>query len=171
MSGGISISFVDFAAVSCRSVFAFAALGYAGHAPLFDLRVAAPRIDRSRRRAKRGGPGRTRTCNQTVMSGRLSIGFVDFPAVLSDFARVRCGSFASFLVRNWCGDKVSVQHEGGCEGNRSALVCGQQGPWLIGWVRIAAIGSGGQSDGFHSIRHAARHTCLYDHRDWNRTLP
>src|SRR4051794_33564833 len=30
------------------------------------LRAAAPRVAR---RAKRGGPGRTRTCNQTVMSG------------------------------------------------------------------------------------------------------
>ena len=31
-------------------------------------RAAAPRVAQ---RAKRGGPGRTRTCNQTVMSGRL----------------------------------------------------------------------------------------------------
>jgi hypothetical protein len=33
------------------------------------------------------------------------------------------------------------------------LVCGQQGRWqaeLIGWARIAAIGSGGHSDGFLS---------------------
>jgi hypothetical protein len=49
--------------------------------------------------------------------------------------------------------KVSVQHERGCEGNRAALVCGQQGRWqaeLIGWARIAAIGSIGHSDGFLS---------------------
>ncbi|MGC2083716.1 MAG: hypothetical protein WA702_10200 [Bradyrhizobium sp.] len=38
-----------------------------------------------------------------VMSGRISIGFVDFPAFLSDFDRVRIFSFTSFLVRNWCG--------------------------------------------------------------------
>src|SRR5438445_13460756 len=38
---------------------------YAGHASPFVLRVAAPRLAR---RAKRGGPGRTRTCNQTAMS-------------------------------------------------------------------------------------------------------
>ena len=25
-----------------------------------------------------GGPGRTRTCNQTVMSGRIDLSFVDF---------------------------------------------------------------------------------------------
>ena len=30
-----------------------------------------------------GGPGRTRTCNQTVMSGRISVTFVDLPAFCS----------------------------------------------------------------------------------------
>jgi hypothetical protein len=54
-------------------------------------------------RAKAGGPGRTRTCNQTVMSGRISVRFVDFAAVSSAFDRVRCGLIRSFLVRNWCG--------------------------------------------------------------------
>src|SRR5215472_8072908 len=53
---------------SRQSVFAFAALQL--RRTRFTLRacVAAPRVSR---RAKRGGPGRTRTCNQTVMSGRL----------------------------------------------------------------------------------------------------
>jgi hypothetical protein len=50
-----------------------------------------------------GGPGRTRTCNQTVMSGRILIGFVDFAAVLLDFELVRCVLMRLFLVRNWCG--------------------------------------------------------------------
>jgi hypothetical protein len=50
-----------------------------------------------------GGPGRTRTCNQTVMSGRISISFVDFPAFSFEFDRVRCVLVRSFLVRNWCG--------------------------------------------------------------------
>jgi len=57
--------------------------------------------------AKRGGPGRTRTCNQTVMSGRISTTFVDFLAVLFDFDGVRCTSIVSFLVRNWCGHSTS----------------------------------------------------------------
>jgi hypothetical protein len=47
--------------------------------------------------------GRTRTCNQIVMSGRLSISFVDFAAGLFDFVRVRCVSLASFLARNRSG--------------------------------------------------------------------
>jgi hypothetical protein len=50
-----------------------------------------------------GGPRRTRTCNQTVMSGRILIGFVDFAAVLLDFELVRCVLMRLFLVRNWCG--------------------------------------------------------------------
>ncbi len=50
-----------------------------------------------------GGPGRTRTCNQTVMSGRISVGFVDFATFLFDLDRVRCVSIRLFLVRNWCG--------------------------------------------------------------------
>src|ERR1700760_892525 len=56
-----------------------------------------------------GGPGRTRTCNQTVMSGRISIGFVDFTAFLFDFDTVRCTSMASFLVRNWCGTRPTIR--------------------------------------------------------------
>ncbi len=54
-------------------------------------------------RAKAGGPGRTRTCNQTVMSGRLSIAFVDFTGFPVGFVCVRCVSVRAFLVRNWCG--------------------------------------------------------------------
>ncbi len=57
----------------------------------------------SRFASEGGGPGRTRTCNQTVMSGRISIRFVDDAAFLPRFDRVRCGSMSSFLVRNWCG--------------------------------------------------------------------
>jgi hypothetical protein len=49
-----------------------------------------------------GGPGRTRTCNQTVMSGRISVSFVDFAAVSPAFDRVRCVLMRSFLVRNGC---------------------------------------------------------------------
>ncbi len=56
-------------------------------------------------RAKAGGPGRTRTCNQTVMSGRILIDFVDFPAFSSWVERVRCDLIRPFLVRNWCGGK------------------------------------------------------------------
>jgi hypothetical protein len=37
--------------------------------------LAQPKLAK---RAKAGGPGRTRTCNQTVMSAGISIGFVDF---------------------------------------------------------------------------------------------
>src|SRR5262249_44984240 len=62
--------------------------------------VAAPRVAR---RAKRGGPGRTRTCNQTVMSGRLSIAFVDFTGFPVGFVCVRCVPVRPFLVRNWSG--------------------------------------------------------------------
>src|SRR5437016_3077852 len=55
------------------------------------------------KRAKAGGPGRTRTCNQTVMSDGTSISIVDFAVVSFAFDRVCCASFRSFLVRNWCG--------------------------------------------------------------------
>ena len=64
------------------------------------LDVAAPR---EAQRAKRGGPGRTRTCNQTVMSGRLSIAFVDFTGFPVGFVCVRRVSVRPFLVRNWSG--------------------------------------------------------------------
>jgi len=42
------------------------------------------------------------TCNQTVMSGRLSISFIDFTAVLFESDRVCRVSIRLFLVRNWC---------------------------------------------------------------------
>lgn len=41
--------------------------------------------------------------HQTVMSGGISISFVDLIAVLFDFDRVRYASIRLFLVRNWCG--------------------------------------------------------------------
>ncbi|SFJ35603.1 hypothetical protein SAMN05216525_12324 [Bradyrhizobium sp. Gha] len=63
-------------------------------------RLAWPKLAK---RAKAGGPGRTRTCNQTVMSGRLSTSLVDFAAFSLEFDCVRRGLFTSFLVRNWCG--------------------------------------------------------------------
>jgi hypothetical protein len=43
------------------------------------------------------------TADQTVMSGRISISFVDFAAFLFDFDGVRCVLMRLFLVRNWCG--------------------------------------------------------------------
>jgi len=52
--------------------------------------------------------GRTRTCNQTVMSGRLMIAPIDFPPDLMMFGRVCCVSLRSFLVRNWCGYGASM---------------------------------------------------------------
>ena len=61
---------------------------------------------------RNGGPGRTRTCNQTVMSDGISISFVDFPAVLFAFDRVCCVSLARFLVRNWCGCPVLGSEDG-----------------------------------------------------------
>ncbi len=51
----------------------------------------------------RGGPGRTRTCNQTVMSGGTKAAAVDFPSLLQESGRVHFVSYGSFLVRNWCG--------------------------------------------------------------------
>jgi hypothetical protein len=45
---------------------------------------------------------RTRTCNQTVMSGRIVDALVDFLAFSFELDRVRCYSFTRFLVRNWC---------------------------------------------------------------------
>ena len=54
-------------------------------------------------RAKAGGPGRTRTCNQTVMSGRIKDAAVDSTAFSCGMDRVRRGLTASFLVQNWCG--------------------------------------------------------------------
>ena len=44
------------------------------------------------------GPGRTRTCNQTVMSGRISIRFVDFAAILFGFSRLVVARSGRF----WC---------------------------------------------------------------------
>jgi len=55
-----------------------------------------------------GGPGRTRTCNQTVMSGGISISFVDFTVILFDPVRIRCASIGLILVRNWCGPRLAT---------------------------------------------------------------
>jgi hypothetical protein len=52
-----------------------------------------------------GGPGRTRTSNQTVMSGGIKVAAVDFPAHLAEVERVCSVSLRSFLVRNWCGNR------------------------------------------------------------------
>jgi hypothetical protein len=41
------------------------------------------------------------------MSGRISIGFVDFAEFLLDFDPVRSASLTSFLVRNWCGFELT----------------------------------------------------------------
>ena len=59
-----------------------------------------------------GGPGRTRTCNQTVMSGGITMGFVDVAVFLSQSDRVRCLSVGSFLVRNRCGHACSCRRVG-----------------------------------------------------------
>ena len=47
-----------------------------------------------------GGPGRTRTCNQTVMSGRITTAVVDFTALLQEIGCVHFASSGLFLVRN-----------------------------------------------------------------------
>jgi hypothetical protein len=65
----------------------------------FVVGLAQPKLAK---RAKAGGPGRTRTCNQTVMSGGISISFVDFAAFSIAFDGIRCVSITLFLVRNWC---------------------------------------------------------------------
>ena len=52
--------------------------------------------------------GRTRTCNQTVMSGRIQLSFVDllhFHQRSSAFVALLA---RSFLVRNWCGARAVV---------------------------------------------------------------
>jgi hypothetical protein len=36
------------------------------------------------------------------MSGRISIGFIDFAVYSFAFDRIRCVLVRSFLVRNWC---------------------------------------------------------------------
>jgi hypothetical protein len=40
------------------------------------------------------------------MSGRISNGLVDFTVFLFALDRVCCGSYKSFLVRNWCGCSI-----------------------------------------------------------------
>ena len=55
-----------------------------------------------------GGPGRTRTSNQTVMSGGIKVAAVDFPEHLAEVERVCSVSLRSFLVRNWCGNRQAL---------------------------------------------------------------
>jgi hypothetical protein len=59
------------------------------------------------------GWSRSRTCNQTVMSDGTMVSFVDFAAFSFEFDRVRCVLARSFLVRNWCGLRPSVEAVGG----------------------------------------------------------
>ena len=47
--------------------------------------------------------GRTRSCNQPVLSGRITKTIIDLAGFSFLFDRVRCGLVRSFLVRNWCG--------------------------------------------------------------------
>src|ERR1700730_6444202 len=58
-------------------------------------------------------PGRTRTCNHTVMSGRTKDAIVDSAAFSLAFDRVHCALVRSFLVQNRCslGPKL---RRGGC---------------------------------------------------------
>jgi hypothetical protein len=97
---------VDDRRVACRAV----ARGQRGPpSPL-----ASARQPSLASRAKAGGPGRTRTCNQTVMSGRIVDALVDFLAPSFELDRVRCYSFTRFLVRNWCAPGL-------CRGGRARL--------------------------------------------------
>ena len=59
--------------------------------------LAEPKLAK---RAKAGGPGRTRTCNQTVMSGGITIGFVDFAVFCLASSWNRVGDFG--LVSRLC---------------------------------------------------------------------
>ena len=67
-----------------------------------------------------GGPGRTRTCNQTVMSGGIMVIFVDSAAFSFEFDRVRCALARSFLERNRCGLRPSV--ETACDRDTAAVL-------------------------------------------------
>jgi hypothetical protein len=56
----------------------------------------AKRAGVSKTTANIGGPGRTRTCNQTVMSGRIkvaTVGFLEFLVRFGAFVALRCGRF------------------------------------------------------------------------------
>src|SRR5216684_743901 len=52
--------------------------------------------------------GKRSTCNQTVMSGRIKAGFVDFVVFSLEIDRVRCVPERSFLVRNWCAPSYQL---------------------------------------------------------------
>jgi hypothetical protein len=53
------------------------------------------------------------------MSGRISISLVDIAAVSFDF--VRCVSISLFLVRNWCGPRLTVEISAGVAEGASAI--------------------------------------------------
>jgi len=77
-------------------------------APTTALKLVSARQPSHASRAKAGEPGRTRTCNQTVMSGSKSVGFIDFAVFSFAFDRVCCALLRSFLVQNWCGTHLVV---------------------------------------------------------------
>lgn len=56
------------------------------------------------------------SCNQTVMSGSMLIGSIDFARFLFSLVPVCRALFTSFLVRNWCGSLDAVPDR--------ILVCG-----------------------------------------------
>ena len=83
-------------------------------------------------RVRASGPGRTRTCNQTVKSGRITVAIVYFPAFSSVIDRVRCVLFRSFLVRNWCGPSaIESAFETNAAGSNSHFAPGasRNSPW------------------------------------------
>ena len=53
-----------------------------------------------------GGPGRTRTCNQTVMSGGATQVARNYQGNSSNRSNPRRAKARLFLVRNWCGSAV-----------------------------------------------------------------
>ena len=55
---------------------------------------------------------RNGTCKKTVMSGGITISFVDFAVFLFQSDRVRCASVGSFLMRNCSGHARSRRRAG-----------------------------------------------------------
>jgi hypothetical protein len=76
-------------------VAAFAHFARRGHG------LACPAV--AREASEGWWAGRTRTCNQTVMSGGIKDAMVDFVAFSLGIDRVHYVLKRSFLVRNWCG--------------------------------------------------------------------
>jgi hypothetical protein len=69
-----------------------------------------------------GGLYRTRTCNHTVMSGRITAGFVDF---LVCSLEIDCVAFRRGRLRNWCGPPMPA-----------LLMSGLSTTRTVPWVRI-----------------------------------